>query len=262
MEALQHTTLRLGVEVDQDVAADDEIEVWDGSILDEIVASEDHRPAQRRMEHGPRSRWREVTAPELLGHRSEVPLGIQRLPRLGQRLFIHIGCVQLHPADRFVDTDRLRDQHRDGVGFLSGRAARRPDPDRIVGSLGRHETRDDLRGEVLPGLRVAEETRQVHEDRVEQMREFLWFDLEAVDVRLEVGHTHRGHALADPSLQRRTLVPGEIEAPVVPEELEQGREGGVRSLRRVALIGRWTHPDSTSPTRSRRARGIFISGRI
>src|SRR5205085_1723182 len=73
-----------------------------------------------------------------------------------------------------------------------------------------------------------EETGDVDQDVVEELREFALVHLQEVPVRGEVVQAHDLHALADPSGQARLLVPREIEAARVLDVLEQRRQSLVR----------------------------------
>jgi hypothetical protein len=53
VEARQHPALRLGVEVHQRIAADQKVDARNRCVLNQVVAAEDHRPAQVLVEHEP-----------------------------------------------------------------------------------------------------------------------------------------------------------------------------------------------------------------
>src|SRR5262249_3566183 len=133
------------------------------------------------------------------------------------------------------------------------RRAGAPRADEPVGHRVPKDPRDDLLAEVLPGGQIAEEARDVDQDRVEEERELLGVDLEIVDVVVEGGDVDHLHALENPSHQTRALVGREVEPARALEILEERLEIG---------RGVGDHPASSAVTRVTRAEGISFSGKM
>jgi hypothetical protein len=90
-----------------------------------------------------------------------------------------------------------------------------------------HDPGHDLLREVIPGGRIAEERRDVDEDRVEELRELVRVLFEAVAIGRVVGRADSLHATLETPRQARALVAREVEASVLPHEEEQVFELGV-----------------------------------
>src|SRR5262249_59836539 len=86
---------------------------------------------------------------------------------------------------------------------------------------GVHQVREDLGGQVLPGRRVAEETRDVDEHCVEQLGELIGMQLQVVDVLVVAVDTNVGHPLGDAALHAGPLIAGEVKPAALADELQQ-----------------------------------------
>src|SRR5205085_4710206 len=103
-----------------------------------------------------------------------------------------------------------------------------PDPDRRIRRARAEQARHDLLSHVLPRLRIAEEGGDVDQQRVEQLDELLAVELKMVDVVVVALDPQRLHSLGDAALDARALVPREVKAAGLPDELEQAVERRVR----------------------------------
>src|SRR5439155_9616774 len=108
--------------------------------------------------------------------------------------------------------------HRERVRLLAGGAACRPDADAaVLPPLG--DARDDLVRQVVPRLLVAEEARDVDQDRVEQRGELvLAFGEEALIV-LEGLDPDGLHPPLESAAEAGPLVAGVVEAAVLADVL-------------------------------------------
>src|SRR5262249_32258897 len=97
-------------------------------------------------------------------------------------------------------------------------------------ALAGHDRRDDLPGEHLPGLGIAEERGDIDENGVEELTELLGMHLEVVAVLGNGLDIDLLHAPRDAALERGPLVDREVEAACGPEELEEALEIVVPSL--------------------------------
>lgn len=193
--------------------------------MDQIVAAEDHRPAQILAQDVPAVDRIEVPFEEPRRHRFDSPRVVGGHAGLRERLFVDVGGVDLDALPEVVDPHRLGQQHRQRVGLLPGRAPGAPDPDRVAGAALRQHGRDDLVTDVIPRLRVPEEARHVDQDRVEQGGELVCAGLQSVEVLLEGAEAGLLHAVAHAAHQGGPLVAGEVESARVTQETEQIFEG-------------------------------------
>src|SRR5262245_48204032 len=252
VEAAQDPGLGLAVEVHEGVAADEEVDPGDRRVLHQVVAAEDHRPAELLVKDVVAGRPLEVLLDVRSGDLLHVLRAVRRLPGLVQRFLVDVGGVDLDPAPELLHPELLGQQDRHRIRLFSGGTAGAPHPDRPRRTLARDDPGHDLLCDVLPGGLVAKECRHVDQDRVEQARELLGMDLEVVDVVCEIADADDLHPLLDAAHQGRALVGREVEAAgplqVVEEAFEFGRRLGV------------SHPASPVATSVARADGISLRG--
>ena len=228
VEAGEDAGLGLGVEVHQGVAAHEQVDPRDRGVLHEVVAPEDHRPAQVLAEDVPAARVVEVPLEQLGRDAAHLALGVAGLPGVGERLLVDVGCVDLDAVAELGEAHQLGQHDREGVGLFTGRAARAPHAQRLAHRLPRQQCRQYLQAEVLPGLGVAEEAGDVDQDRVEQRRELVALQLEAVEVVDVARDPDLGHPPVDAPHQAGALVTGEVESPAGLHVLQQRLERRVR----------------------------------
>ena len=126
VEAGEDAGLGLGVEVHQGVAAHEQVDPRDRGVLHEVVAPEDHRPAQVLAEDVPAARVVEVPLEQLGRDAAHLALGVAGLPGVGERLLVDVGCVDLDAVAELGEAHQLGQHDREGVGLFTGRAARAP----------------------------------------------------------------------------------------------------------------------------------------
>ena len=119
MEPRQDPTLRLRREIDERVAADQEVEPGDGRILGHVVAAEDHRAAKSGTKHQTLALAFEVPRFQVVVDRSEVLRNIAATS-FGERILVDVGGVDLDPVDEGLLAERLAEQHRSGVRLFPG----------------------------------------------------------------------------------------------------------------------------------------------
>ena len=225
VEAPHDARLCLRVEVHQGIAAEQQVHAGDRRVLDQIVAPEDDRPPELTVERVQLAAVAiEVLLQEIGGHVRDLLLAVDRAARLGERLVVHVGGVDLHAIAKGVDPDRFGQHDGGTVGFLSRRAPRAPDAD--GGAVFRQVLEHDC-SQRLPHLGIAEERRHVDQDRVEQRGELVGVDLQVVEIAIELVNLDRLHPLAHAAHQAGRLVGGEVEAAVLPEVLDDAFESGL-----------------------------------
>ena len=92
MQAAQHISLRLGVEVHQGVAAHQQVDPRDRRVLDQVVAAEDHRPAQVLVKYVAAVDLLEVPRQQVRRHRLDGLGVVGGGARLGERLLVDVGA--------------------------------------------------------------------------------------------------------------------------------------------------------------------------
>ena len=189
VEQRNELLLQLGAEVDEDVAAGDEVELRERRIADQAVLGEDAHLAQLldRLVGLPLSREeaREPLGRHVLGD----VRGVAAMARLSEHLRVEVGREDLHEALRLQSLEVLAQQDGDGVGLLARGAAGDPDADRRVGGLALHDAGKDLLGQGLERVGVAEELGHADQEILEQtfrLRGVLLQELQVVLDRVQV----------------------------------------------------------------------------
>ena len=263
MEAREQSLLKVRLEVDQQVAADDEVQVRQRRVLHEVVPAEDAPAAQVTSEPIELPVAGEVSLEERRGHLLELLETVQSVPGDGQRVLVDVGAIDL-------DVDRCRpvaepfgEQQRNRVRLLTRGAAGRPHADGLGRGGGLDQPRHDVLAEELPGRRITEEARDVDEDRVEEPLGLLGMPAEVLDVGVGVGDASLRHPGLDAAGERRHLVIAEVEMMLGAELLEQPEQRRARLALFVArrrLVG-GHRAEAPAPLPARRASNGAIAAR-
>ena len=115
----------------------------------------------------------EISAKALL---ADIGLDRQRIhsfPRISQSDAVEVGGENLHFPRHAVPRRFFREQHRQGIGLFPARATGRPYPDRSVLGIHLEQLRENLLGEGVEGLRIAEKRRYRDQQIVEQALQLL-----------------------------------------------------------------------------------------
>ena len=206
MKQRQDRLLRVRLEVDQQVAAGDQIELGERRIADDVVRREDDALAQVLRDLVAVGAKREERLEPLGLMPGNLFLGVDAGARDFERRLVDVGREDLEVDGRAPRAQLLVKQHRDRVRFLAGGAAGHPDADLLAGTVG-VERFDDLRDDALlehrERLVVAEEPRhadqQVFVERVQLAR----IAAQLVDVRVEI---ERRLSASRRSMRRVTVV--------------------------------------------------------
>src|SRR5262249_37778205 len=220
-KAGQDPRLRLRVEVDQRVAADEEIEIGDGRIANKIVTPHDDRPPDVGAKRVPITVLLEVGFPKRLRHRLALLRPKARVTGPRDGIVVDVGGVDLDSPQECLLPELLRPQHGERKGLFARRAARAPNANRIVVALGVQDRRNDVLIECVPRFRIAEERGDVDQDGVEQLSELVRVYLEVILVVSERTDVHLLHSPGDPAYHGGALVPGEVERAVGLQILEE-----------------------------------------
>jgi hypothetical protein len=107
VEAGKDPGLGLDVEVHQRVAADQQIDPRDRRVLHQVVAAEDQRSPQIRAKDVPPAHRLEIARQLLRRQPGDLAVVVARRPRLGERLLVGVGGVDLHPALSSITRGRM-----------------------------------------------------------------------------------------------------------------------------------------------------------
>ncbi len=132
VEPLDDPRLCLRVEVHQRVAAEEQVDPRNGRVLQQIVAAENHRPAQVAVHHEGAVDRIEILADHLFRHITDLTWRVGCGAGLRQRLLVRVGGVDLHAVSQRGRPDGFGEQHRQGIRFLPGGATGAPHTDRTI----------------------------------------------------------------------------------------------------------------------------------
>lgn len=222
VKRLHQPILQVGLEVDQQIAAGDQIEFREGRILGDAVSGEDahladfpHRTALLAVLGEP--------ALDALARDAFELLRIARRARDRHCSIVDVGAENLHSRRQSCPLQAFLDQNGDRVNLLAGRARRHPDPDLGVRALVRDHFRYDRRFERLECMRIAEELRDADQELVKQQIDLARFLAQPLD---ECGHgvdPQHLHASLNPPNQSVVLVLAEV---MPGPRTEQGADRG------------------------------------
>ena len=211
MEQGQQLALHLRFQVDQHVAAADQIEPRERRVLQEILGREGDRVAER--------------LPGLVA----VVLDIEEpLEPVSVDVARDAGRVEARPGGRQQvirdvgredpDVERLAgllralgDQHRERIGFFAGGAAGDPNADRRVRVALPHQRRDHFLVEALPCLGIAEKAAHADREISGQRIRFFRFGAQPLQIGAELLDLVQPHPAMRPPQQRPPPVGSEVE---------------------------------------------------
>src|SRR5262249_32652503 len=218
--------LQFAVEIDQQIAAGDQVDAREWRIPEHAVACKQHDVAQFLADTVLIAFAREVTAQALLADVRFDGGWKTPLPRRGKRTRVEIGAEHLDLRPDFVACRFLEQQDRDRVGLFAGGTARDPHADRVARLLGLEYGRQRVGFERLEYLVVAEKRGDRDQQVGEQRLRLVGLVAQKFVIVLRVVHPGDLHAAGDPAQDGRALVLRKI----VPGAYAQMRENAAHQL--------------------------------
>ena len=222
VEQRQEPLLQLDVQVDQQVAAADQVEFGKRRVLDQVLLGENQHVADVFVDPVAR-------AVSLWCKKPRQPLGRdvgrdterkQPCPGTGHRLAVDVSGKDLHGAVLAQRLDQFLKQDRDRIGFLAGRATRRPDPDHAARRLTGKQLGQALVFERLESLGVAKKTGHADQHVAKQRLHLDRGLLQVLDVAVDRFDLVHRHSPGDAALDRAGLVLRKIMAGLGPQQHE------------------------------------------
>ena len=127
VEPPQDLRLRLGGEIHQRVAADEQVDAGDRRILDEVVAAEDHASPEVLAEHVPLIGPLEELLERVAWHVLYLPRQVGAVTGVVERLLVDVGGVDLDPLPEGVISEHRARTPSRRVRLFAGCATRGPD---------------------------------------------------------------------------------------------------------------------------------------
>ncbi len=210
VEEIDDVALQFALQIDQEIAADDQVETREGRIAQNIMLGEHHDFPHLLAD---------AIAVVLFGEEPSQPLrpnfafdgvGIETLAGAAQRRLMQIACENLD-ARRVRHAPRLfQKQHRDAVGLFTGGAADRPGADGVGGSFFCEEPRDDFLFEIVVGVCVSKELSDRDQKLFRQKMCFVRAAAQILQIVREQFLLMQLHAAANAAQHGRMFVFGKI----------------------------------------------------
>jgi len=214
----QRDQLLLGfcTQVDQQVAATQDIELREGRVHDEILRGKDHQLTNLFAHLVAAFGLREEPPKSWLGDIGGDILQVNALARSVDRIRVQVGGEDLH-SELPLGVDGLRRlQKHDGqrIGLLSGGTTRHPSSKRLSGRAVGEQGWQGSIPQIIPGSGITEELGHPDQQFTEEEIEFLWVLLQVADVVRELVDLMNPHSALDPAMKRVLLVKGKVMARV------------------------------------------------
>jgi hypothetical protein len=221
-EELEGAPLQLGGEVDQHVAAEDEIDAREGGAVPQVVLAEDHHGADRLAHQVSVVDRHEVALDDLPSHAGQ---GRGRIDAVAREVDRFGGDIGGEDADRQriqIVAEDLCDEDGEGVGLLAGGAPGRPDaqlaPLRRLGD----EAGQNLLAQIGEKLRVAEELGHLDQEAGNEPLHLVRMAFEMPPIVEQRRCPGGRHAPLQAARDGGPLVDREIEPCLLPDVIEKG----------------------------------------
>ena len=246
MEHPHQPFLKRAAQIDQHVAADDQIEPGKGRIARQVLAGENAQVAHLLVDPvaaiHPVEKSPQPLRRDILRDRCR----IRPRPRKINRRFADVGRENLNRNRRVIRSQELhqRDGHR--IRFLAGGTSRRPDANRTV-PLRAFLTRRYQGGkydlsECVEGFALAEKARHVNQKIRVKRLDLVGVLLNELQILLDAGDLVQHHPPLQSPADRRLLVMSEIDAGRIAQDGEDLREVIVVHIQ---IVSRPSHRDAS-----------------
>ncbi|XXU91230.1 hypothetical protein WME85_26990 [Sorangium sp. So ce1153] len=221
-EEVEGTALEVAREVDEDVAAQHEVEVRERGALAEVVLAEDGEVADALLHLVAAVERDEVAVDELVRQVLDGGRPVDPAAGEGDRLAVDVGREDADVEAVELVAEQLADQDGERVCLLAGGAPGRPDPQRLVVVPGVGDERgQDHVPEVREELRIAHELGDLDEEAVDQPLVLLGVLGEVVHVLVEGVGVRGRHPAPEPAQDGRLLVFLEVDPAPLAHEIEE-----------------------------------------
>ena len=163
MEQGQYLLLFCRLQIDQKVPTGDEIQARERWIGQYIVDRKDDGIAQFRAHSIALVLAREKARQPRRRHVGLDRLGIEAIAAVGHGLGAHVGREDLELRALLCCSERLQEQHGEGIGLLAGAATRNPDADRLIWRVLAHQFGNHRLRQCLVGERIAKEAGHMNQ---------------------------------------------------------------------------------------------------
>ncbi len=209
VDDLERALLRLRIEVDEEVAAADQVEARERRVLHQVVGGEYDRLAQLAADPVAAHVTVEKAAQTFLGNVGRDGRRVDALARGPDRVLVEVRREHLQRRRRVEHPRMLGQDHGDRIRLLAGRARRHPDTDLVAGRLVGKERRN-LRLERVERVAIAEEVGDADQQVLEQRAGLAGMGADEIEVVRQLVDAVDAHAPGDAAQDGRPLVVAEV----------------------------------------------------
>ena len=232
--------LHAGLEIDQQIAAGDDVDARERRIADEVLPREYDHLAQRLDDAVAAAL---VNEEALQSFRREVrreALGVQAVAGLVEQRIVEIGGEHLQLAPAGLLLRHFNEGHRDGVSLLAGGATEHPHAECFVAAL-RQQPGQDLALQHGERVGVAKEAGHADQHVGKQRVELPGVAVQELRVLRQRVAPAQQHAPRDAALDGARLVEREIDAAMVAQQgqhaLEAALVAALLAVLALAVLG-------------------------
>lgn len=217
MKQLEDLPLHRPLQIDQHVAARDQVEMRERRIAQQAVRGEQNALAHRLGDHVMCAVPREIPLQQRGGHVARDRKRVGAGARADDRRLIDIGREYLDGLARHRGLARPRQQQRDRVRLFPGRASGYPHAHLLLAGFRREQRADHFLFEEIERFAIAEELGHADQHVRQQRVCFLRRGTQEIPVREEIALAVDLHAPFDTPQHGRPLVQPEIVAGAYPQ---------------------------------------------
>ncbi len=203
--------LQLGLQVDQHVAARQQVEPAERGILDQALRREDAELADFLDQMVLVADHSEIALEVGFGHAGRDAFGIDAATRHAERDLVDVGGEDLDAGLPALALGLLAQEHRQRIGFLASGTPGDPHPHRLARRLAQQHL-VDRHLERLEGVGVAEEGGDADQKLAEELARLLAIFAQPLGVMFDRADLQDLHPPLDPPQQRRLLVEAKVMA--------------------------------------------------
>ena len=240
--------LRFGAQVDQKVAARNEVETRERRVRQHVLHREHHAGAQLGRDPVGMIFSREKRGQSTGRNVGLDRLGIEAFTSARHRIRVDIAGEDLQFDVAFRGVDLFTKQHGEGIRLFPGTATGDPDPQRSIRGVIAHQVGNGVLLQKLEYRRVTKETRDIDQQIPGELIAFVGVAMQEIQILGRGLDRRHRHPPLDAAFESAMLVMGEIVNRLRPQEIDDLRQQSLHRILRAQF-----------PRRRRQGRALFAA---
>jgi hypothetical protein len=236
VKGVAHPLLQDSIEVDQNIAAGDQVDMGEGGILEQVTHCEQNRIAHLLPDSVSVAFTVEEPPQTIFADVSFDRGWIAATPRHSEGPGIEVRAEHLDGRAKFVLCGFLMQQHCDRIGLFPHGAAWHPDPYRRVQLPSLEQARQHLGPEWFESLVIAKKSRHRYQKIAQQGVGFIGALAQDLVILRQVFSPRHVHAACETPEHGRTFVFGKIMSGANPQMSEHPAEQLLVNLQFLRLL--------------------------